>query len=125
MNSLIKAEEKGGDRRGRQSAAILIVSERHHYEEGTDLMVDLRIDNSSRPLEEMKWALKNWKATFFENPMVPFTETGRIRERLDSMHFGTVEEWASNNNFSSKVHGGEIDQEVLDVLLEVDKPENR
>ncbi len=125
MNSLIKAEEKGGDRRGRQSAAILIVSERHHYEEGTDLMVDLRIDNSSRPLEEMKWALKNWKATFFENPMVPFTETGRIRERLDSMHFGTVEEWASNNNFSSKVHGGKIDQEVLDVLLEVDKPENR
>ena len=38
---------------------------------------------------------------------------------------GSTVPWASNNNFSSKVHGGEIDQEVLDVLLEVDKPENR
>jgi len=125
INSLLKAEENGGDRRGKQSAAILIVSDRNHYEEGTDIMVDLRIDNSSRPLEEMKWALKNWKATFFENPMVPYRENGKIKERLDSMGFKTLEEWASMNNFTSKVSGGKIDQEVLDVLLEVDKPEDR
>lgn len=124
MEALIRADEKGGDRRGRQSAAIFIVSEKEQYEEGSDRMVDLRIDNSPKPLGELKWALKNWKATFFQNPMVTFMESGKIRDRLDAMHFKTVEEWASMNNFSSKVSGNMIDREVLDVLMEVSKPGN-
>lgn len=125
MEALIKADQKGGDRRGRQSAAIFIVSDKETYEEGSDRMVDLRIDNSDDPLGELKWALKNWKATFFDNAMTSFTETGKIRERLDSLHFKTVEEWASMNNFSSKISGNMIDREVLDVLMEVGKPADR
>jgi len=57
--------------------------------------------------------------------MVPFTETGKIREKLDALHFKTVEEWASMNNFSSKISGNMIDQEVLDVLMGKGKPINR
>lgn len=125
MEALIKAEEKGGDRRGKQSAAIFVVSEKETYEEGSDRMIDLRIDNSHNPLGELRWALKNWKATFFNNPMVSFTETGKIRERLEAMHFKTLGEWASMNNFSSKISGNMVDKEVLDVLMEVDKPSNR
>lgn len=125
MDALIKADQKGGDRRGRQSAAIFIVSAKETYEEGSERMVDLRIDNSDDPLGEIKWAMKNWKATFFDNAMVPFTETGKIREKLDALHFKTVEEWASMNNFSSKISGNMIDQEVLDVLMGKGKPINR
>jgi uncharacterized Ntn-hydrolase superfamily protein len=124
MEALMRADEKGGDRRGRQSAAIFIVSDKEQYEEGSDIMVDLRMDNSPNPLGELKWALKNWKATFFENPMVPFTEAGKIRAKLETMHFRSVNEWASMNNFSSKVSGNMIDKEVLDVLMEESKPSN-
>lgn len=48
------AQEAGGDRRGQQSAAILVVGQEQGYAGLSDVLVDLRVDDHERPLEELK-----------------------------------------------------------------------
>lgn len=44
----------GGDRRGRQSAALLVVRERGGYDGGNDVSVDLRVDDHTDPVPELQ-----------------------------------------------------------------------
>jgi uncharacterized Ntn-hydrolase superfamily protein len=53
MESLAAGEAAGGDRRGRQSAAILVVREGAGYG-GTDRYVDLRVDDHRDPVKELR-----------------------------------------------------------------------
>ena len=46
-------EEAGGDRRGRQSAAILVARRGSDYILGTDIEIDLRVDDHDFPLTEL------------------------------------------------------------------------
>jgi uncharacterized Ntn-hydrolase superfamily protein len=52
--ALSAGQQAGGDRRGQQSAAILIVREGGGYEGFSDRYVDLRVDDSPQPIEELK-----------------------------------------------------------------------
>jgi uncharacterized Ntn-hydrolase superfamily protein len=54
LASLTAGQRAGGDRRGQQSAAILIVREKGGYEGFTDRYLDLRVDDSPQPIEELK-----------------------------------------------------------------------
>jgi uncharacterized Ntn-hydrolase superfamily protein len=47
------ADEAGGDRRGRESAAIVVVRERGGYGGGNDRWIDLRVDDHSDPIGEL------------------------------------------------------------------------
>ncbi|MFX1411095.1 MAG: DUF1028 domain-containing protein [Promethearchaeota archaeon] len=47
-------QEAGGDRRGRESAAILIVKEKGAYDGGTDNYIDIRVDEHPTPLKELR-----------------------------------------------------------------------
>jgi len=51
--ALIAGDEAGGDRRGRQSAALLVASTHGGYADSTDIAVDLRVDDSSAPVPEL------------------------------------------------------------------------
>src|SRR3954463_5602771 len=51
--ALVAGDEAGGDRRGRQSAAILVASTEGGYADSTDIAVDLRIDDSPAPTPEL------------------------------------------------------------------------
>lgn len=51
--ALLAADRAGGDRRGRQSAALLVVSEQGGYGGGSDVLVDLRVDDSADPVPEL------------------------------------------------------------------------
>jgi len=58
MAALIAGQEKGGDRRGQQSAAILVVRKNAGYGGFNDRYIDLRVDDHERPIEELHRLLK-------------------------------------------------------------------
>ncbi len=53
LGALVAGDGAGGDRRGRQSAALLVVAPGAGYGGGDDVLVDLRVDDHPRPLEEL------------------------------------------------------------------------
>ena len=52
--ALEAGQEKGGDRRGMESAAILIVKEKGAYDGGIDRYIDIRVDEHPNPIKELK-----------------------------------------------------------------------
>jgi len=54
LDCLDAAQAVGGDRRGQQSAAILVVGPDQGYAGLSDVFVDLRVDDHERPLEELR-----------------------------------------------------------------------
>lgn len=56
--ALQAAEDKGGDRRGRQSAALLVVGEGKGYGGLSDRWIDLRVDDHPEPIPELKRMLE-------------------------------------------------------------------
>jgi len=53
LATLVAGDAAGGDRRGRQSAAILVVREGAGYGGLDDVAVDLRVDDHPTPLDEL------------------------------------------------------------------------
>jgi uncharacterized Ntn-hydrolase superfamily protein len=76
MAALEAAEAAGGDRRGRQSAAIVVerVGAGAGSPEGVDRVVDLRVDDHPEPIEELRrllgihtsWRLSREAMVFYE-----------------------------------------------------------
>ncbi|PLR95876.1 DUF1028 domain-containing protein [Bacillus sp. T33-2] len=55
LTEALKAgEDAGGDSRGKQSAALLIVKENGGYAGVTDRYIDLRVDDHAQPVKELK-----------------------------------------------------------------------
>lgn len=54
MASLIAGQEQGGDKRGQQSAAILVVRKNGGYSGFNDRYIDLRVDDAEKPIEELQ-----------------------------------------------------------------------
>ncbi len=53
LAGLAAGDARGGDRRGRQSAALLVVREGGGYLSGSDVAVDLRVDDHPDPVAEL------------------------------------------------------------------------
>jgi len=51
LRSLMAADDAGGDRRGRQSCALLVVRENGGYGGNNDRMLDLRVDDAESPID--------------------------------------------------------------------------
>ena len=64
--ALEAAEAAGGDRRGRQSAALLVVREQGGYGRGNDRYVDLRVEDHPEPIKELARLLEIHKR-FYQN----------------------------------------------------------
>ena len=54
LAALRAGDEAGGDKRGRQSAALLVVREGGGYGGGTDISVSLRVDDHEAPVSELE-----------------------------------------------------------------------
>ncbi len=54
LDCLDAAQAAGGDRRGQQSAALLVVGPEQGFAGLSDVFVDLRVDDHVRPLEELR-----------------------------------------------------------------------
>ncbi len=64
MAALFAGQEKGGDTRGQQSAALLVVQEDRGYGGFNDRYIDLRIDDAEKPIEELQRLLELHKVLF-------------------------------------------------------------
>lgn len=53
LSALGAGDAAGGDRRGRQSAALLVVTPGGGYGGGSDVLVDLRVDDHAAPVPEL------------------------------------------------------------------------
>jgi uncharacterized Ntn-hydrolase superfamily protein len=62
LAALDAAEGEGGDLRGRQSAALLVVAARGSGRPGEGQLVDLRVDDHTDPLGELRRLLRLWRA---------------------------------------------------------------
>ena len=68
LDCLDAAQEAGGDRRGQQSASLLVVERDGGYTGLSDSLVDLRVDDHERPIEELRRIFEIHKLLFFETP---------------------------------------------------------
>ncbi|MFX1374466.1 MAG: DUF1028 domain-containing protein [Promethearchaeota archaeon] len=65
VKSLEAAEAEGGDIRGKQSAALLIVKGKQVENKWDDPYIDIRVEDHNEPLKELDRLLKLWRA--YEN----------------------------------------------------------
>ncbi|MBA2287236.1 MAG: DUF1028 domain-containing protein [Ktedonobacteraceae bacterium] len=65
LAALAAGQEAGGDSRGQQSAALLVVRERGGYGGFNDRFIDLRVDDHPQPIAELKRILQLHKLYLF------------------------------------------------------------
>ncbi len=82
LAALDAAEAEGGDIRGRQSAAMLIVSGDPSGIEWQDLVLDLRVDDSPQPLVELRRLVRIHRAYEHANRGDHYLEENQINEAL-------------------------------------------
>src|SRR5512133_3154 len=130
LDCLDAAQAAGGDRRGQQSAAILVVEKDGGYAKLSDVVVELRVEDHERPLEELRRLYRLHQALFGETPReewltVDDSLADELRGRLAKLGYeGDLEDafnrWAGNVNLEERVDGiGEIDPVVLEELREL------
>jgi uncharacterized Ntn-hydrolase superfamily protein len=127
LDCLSAAQAAGGDRRGQQSASLLIVQRDGGYANLSDIVVDLRVEDHERPIEELKRLYELHQAIFGETPRDQWIDVddalaAELGERLGRLGYeGELEEafnrWAGNENLEERVDGIEaIDPVVLEEL---------
>jgi uncharacterized Ntn-hydrolase superfamily protein len=130
LNCLDAAQAAGGDRRGQQSSALLVVERDGGYAKLSDTVVELRVEDHERPLEELRRLYRLHDALFGETPRdewltVDDALANELRERLAKLGYdGELEDafnhWAGNVNLEERVDGiAEIDPVVLEELREL------
>lgn len=63
LAALEAGQAAGGDRRGQQSAALLVVREGGSYGGYTDRYIDIRVDDHPRPIEELRRVFRVYDLT--------------------------------------------------------------
>ena len=127
LDCLDAAQAAGGDRRGQQSSALIVVERDAGYAGLSDSLVDLRVDEHERPLEELRRIYVLHQAIFGETPREEWLEvddrlTQELRERLGRLGYdGDLAEsffaWAGKENLEERVDGVErVDPVVIEEL---------
>jgi uncharacterized Ntn-hydrolase superfamily protein len=122
LDCLDAAQAAGGDRRGQQSAALLVVERDAGYGGLSDTTVDLRVDEHARPLEELRRLYGLHQQLFGRTPRsewIAVDETLRheLAQRLSALGFSRLEDWAGVENLEERVDGSDaIDPVVLAEL---------
>ncbi len=122
LDCLDAAQAAGGDRRGQQSAALLVVGPDQGYAGLSDTFVDLRVDDHERPLAELRRLVGMHHELFVATPREKWIEVddelrAEIAERLAKLGHDRLAEWAGVENLEERVNGDDaIDPVVLDRL---------
>jgi uncharacterized Ntn-hydrolase superfamily protein len=127
LDCLAAAQAAGGDSRGQQSAALLVVQRDGGYAGLSDEVFDLRVDDHERPIEELRRLYVLHQAIFGQTPREDWVTVDaelatELRERLARLGYeGELDDafnrWAGTENLEERVDGvGEIDPIVLEEL---------
>jgi uncharacterized Ntn-hydrolase superfamily protein len=123
LAALEAGDTAGGDARGRQSAALLVVQEGAGYGGFTDVVVDLRCDDSPAPVPELH-RLLDLHDLYFGKPdptaLIPWADAAQeITALLDRLGYTGDDAWGrwiGTENFEERDVPGFIDPVVLDRL---------
>jgi len=131
LAALRAGDAAGGDRRGRQSAALLLVAKGMGYGGTSDVMVDLRVDDHPDPVTELA-RLMAMHTLYFERPdpasllPLPGELAAEVRRRLAAAGHPAgdapaaldeaLASWAGIANLEERVVAGAIDPLVLREL---------
>jgi uncharacterized Ntn-hydrolase superfamily protein len=124
LDCLDAGEAAGGDSRGRQSAALLVVEQDGGYAGLSDSLVDLRVDDHEDPLGELRRLYRLHDQLFGKTPREQWIAVddvlrAELDERLGRVGQRTLADWAGVENLEERVDGeDEIDPVVLARLRE-------
>ena len=127
LECLAAAQAAGGDRRGQQSASLLVVEKDGGYAKLSDTLVDLRVDDHERPIAELRRLFELHTELFGTTPRedwitVDDALASELEERLGRLGYtGELDraftDWAGAANLEERVDGvGSVDPAVLDAL---------
>jgi uncharacterized Ntn-hydrolase superfamily protein len=127
LASLAAAQKAGGDRRGQQAAALYVVGKEKGYG-GSNVVVDLRVDDHPTPVNELERLYCLHQLYFGQTPAEDWLAVdealrAELRERLCRLGYCTDDlaadlvAWAGQENFEMRVRGADrIDPVVLREL---------
>jgi len=127
LDCLAAAQAAGGDSRGQQSAAILVVQRDGGYAGLSDTLVDLRVDDHERPIEELRRLYGLHDAIFGKTPRDQWIDVddalaSELHERLAKLGYegelgDSLFGWAGNENLEERLDGAEqLDPVLLEAL---------
>ena len=127
LDCLDAAQAAGGDSRGQQSAALLVVEKDGGYAKLSDVVIDLRVDDHERPLEELRRIYLLHQKIFVAAPREEWVRVddelaAELRERLAKLGYAgeladAFAQWAGTENLEERVDGVEaVDPIVLEEL---------
>lgn len=121
LAALAAGDAEGGDSRGRQSAALLVVSRTGAYTPGDDLAYDLRVDDHVDPVTELS-RLLTLHHGYFDEPdpdtLLPLEGelAAEVERLLAVVGRSDLDTWAGVENYEMRLRPGYIDPYVLDRL---------
>ena len=127
LDCLAAAQAAGGDSRGQQSAALLVVERDGGYAGLSDVLVDLRVDDHEQPIEELTRLYGMHDLLFGKTPRSQWVAVDadlrdELTDKLGRLGYdGSLEEalpaWAGTENLEERVEGVEqLDPVVLREL---------
>jgi uncharacterized Ntn-hydrolase superfamily protein len=130
LEALAAAQAAGGDRRGQQSAALLVVRKDGGYMGTDDRVADLRVDDHPAPIEELRRIYEMHDLLLGETPDEEWLDVDEqlaleLRERLDALGYEHEDleqaflTWAGTENLEERVRG--VDRVDPVVLAELRK----
>jgi uncharacterized Ntn-hydrolase superfamily protein len=125
LECLAAAQAAGGDRRGQQSAALLVVERDGGYAGLSDTLVDLRVDDHETPVTELARLYDAHRLLFGKTERwleVDDELRGELRDRLARLGYDgdlatAFAAWAGTENLEERVDGVDrVDAVVLEEL---------
>jgi uncharacterized Ntn-hydrolase superfamily protein len=122
------AQAAGGDRRGQQSASVLVVRETGGYGGKSDRLVDLRVDDHPTPIAELERVFAIHRTLFGQTPRSQWLKVddalrAEIADRLRALGYAqepllqAFVSWVDTENYEERADGLEdIDPVVLAAL---------
>jgi len=118
--ALAAGQEAGGDKRGRQSAAVLVVREGGGYGGNNDRYLDLRVDDHPTPIKELRRLLAMHHLYFGEVDQTTAVSLSRVATELQEMLSRT-------GHYHGPIDGdfGQETREALRSLVGIENLEER
>jgi len=127
IECLAAAQAAGGDRRGQQSASLLVVEKDAGYANLSDVVVDLRVDDHALPIVELRRLYGLHNEVFGITPRedwlaVDDALAAELRDRLVRLGYDgelakAFNDWAGTENLEERVDGVDrVDPVVLGAL---------
>ncbi|MGZ5299329.1 MAG: DUF1028 domain-containing protein [Actinomycetota bacterium] len=143
LAALVAGDAAGGDKRGRQSAALLVVRAGGGYEGRNDRYIDLRVDDHADPINELVRVFGVWDESMLvrNDPLLESTSDlvtdlqrrlaavgsygGEVTGVYDDATRAALGEWAGEYNLEGRLRDDDLIsnllvREIRDITPELD-----